>query len=117
MVKTHADSATINLDYLEMMTGGDLEMRQMMLKMILVELPTEIEKMRPLVEAKLWNELKEISHKMKSTLAFVGNDQMTFANRDIESICKSLNGTEDLPSLVETLENLLIPILKELEAA
>lgn len=118
MVKTHANIvASINLDYLEMMTGGDSDMRQTMLEMLLDELPTEIGKMRPLVESKNWNELKEVSHKMKSTLAFIGNDGMTLANREIENICKSLNGTEDLSSLVETLENLLSPILTQLRAA
>ncbi len=114
MVKTYAH---LNLDYLEMMTGGDAEMRETMLGMIREELPTEIGKMGSLVASKNWNELKEVSHKMKSTLAFVGNDKMTLANREIEGICKNMDGLDDLAGLVLKLENELPAVKAELAKA
>lgn len=46
----------INLDYLDMMTDGDGEMRDTMLTMLMDELPAEVSKMRPLLTDASWNE-------------------------------------------------------------
>lgn len=104
----------INLDYLDMMTGGDADMRDTMISMLLEELPTEMEKMRYCHDAEDWVELREVSHKMKSTLAFIGNDAMTEANQQIEKITKTGGNTANLPDLLNTLESNLPGVLDEL---
>lgn len=93
----------INLSYLEMMADGDDSMKKVMLEMLLDELPGELEKMKQHCEQKNWTELGSVSHKMKSTLAFVGNDAMTNSNRDIEAICKDGTGFEKIPALLVDL--------------
>ena len=107
--------AHINLDYLNLMSDGDLDMKKVMLEMLLDELPSEIEKMRPLLEAKDWNNLKEVSHKMKSTLAFVGNEEMTIANKVVEQISKNLENFDELPELITILENMTEKVMPELK--
>lgn len=105
----------INLDYMNMMSDGDESMKQVMLEMLLDELPSELVKMRDLFNENNWKELGSVSHKMKSTLAFVGNDSMTKANQNIETICKSEEGIGDLAQLLNTLEELKGPVLEELK--
>jgi HPt (histidine-containing phosphotransfer) domain-containing protein len=105
----------ISLDYLDLMTEGDNEMRNTMIVMLLDELPMEIAKMRPLYEAQDWNELREVSHKMKSTLAFIGNDAMTEANKKLELIAKNPSGTEAVKELIAILENHVPNVLGDLE--
>ncbi len=83
----------INLEYLDLMTDGDDDMRQTMIEMILEEIPAEMEKMRGSWQSGDLAAIKEISHKMKSTLAFVGNDPLTEANRAIENIARG-NGSQ-----------------------
>ncbi len=78
----------VNLDYLKLMTDGDEEMEQTMLEMLLSELPEEFEKMEALHAAHDWQDLNKVSHKMKSTLAFIGNEDLTNANLKIEQLTK-----------------------------
>lgn len=105
----------INLDYLDMMSDGDLEMKKVMLDMLFEELPTELAKMRELANAGDWKELSSVAHKMKSTLSFVGCDAMTTANIDIETICKDVDNTSMIPTKMEILENNLDNVMTELK--
>ncbi|MFK8010087.1 MAG: Hpt domain-containing protein [Saprospiraceae bacterium] len=106
----------INLDYLDMMSDGDLEMKKVMLDMLFEELPTELAKMRELANSEEWKELSSVAHKMKSTLSFVGCDAMTTANTDIETICK--DGAGDalrVATKMEILESNLDNVMTELK--
>ncbi len=105
----------INLDYLDMMSDGDLEMKKVMLDMLFEELPTELSKMRELVNSGEWKELSSVAHKMKSTLSFVGCDAMTAANTDIETICKDGSEISMVPAKIEILESNLDNVMAELK--
>ena len=105
----------INLEYMEMMADGDAEMKQVMLDMLLTELPEELEKMIQLLNNENWEELGSVSHKMKSTLAFVGNPDMTNANKDIETLAKTAEGTSKIPELMKTMEEVCPLVLEELK--
>lgn len=105
----------INLDYLDMMTDGDGEMRDTMLGMLMDELPAEVSKMRPLLTDSNWGELREVSHKLKSTLAFIGNDVMTEANKEIELLTKNGQASfQRIASLLTIIEDQLSGVLDEL---
>ena len=106
-----------NLDYLLLMSDGDEEMVQTMLGMLLDELPEEFNKMVYLHQAQKWEELAKVCHKMKSTLAFVGNEKMTQANRNIELAAKSSKNLENLPGYFEEMSSLLPHVLQALKDA
>jgi len=106
----------INLDYLDLMSDGDEDMKQTMIEMLLEEIPEEMEQMRVLNAEGNWKELREVSHKMKSTLSFVGNKEMTAANQQVEDIAKVGEGTEALPALLATLFDIYPKALEELKA-
>lgn len=106
----------ISLDYLNMMSGGDETMREVMLQMLLEELPVEIAKMKPLADEANWTELKNVSHKMKSTLAFVGYSLMTEANRNIETSSKDGENLDEIPGWIAVLEDNLPKVMEELQA-
>ncbi len=105
----------INLDYLDLMSDGDEDMKQTMIEMLLEEIPEEMDKMQALNEEGNWKELREVSHKMKSTLSFVGNPSMTAANQQIEDIAKVGEGTDAIPALLATLLDLYPKVLEELK--
>ncbi|MEL6923177.1 MAG: Hpt domain-containing protein [Bacteroidota bacterium] len=111
-VNTHQH---INLNYLEMMADGDDSMKVVMLEMLLEELPVEVAKMRELTDAGNWSELTSVSHKMKSTLAYVGNDAMTEANKEIELITKDGGDYSKVPGLMDTVETQFNNVLPELK--
>jgi HPt (histidine-containing phosphotransfer) domain-containing protein len=105
----------IDLSYLDLMSDGDMEMKQTMIEMLLEEIPEEMEKMKVLHQDANWKELREVSHKMKSTLAFVGNHEMTEANKTIEDIAKAEQNLEQLPHLLAQLFDLYPKVLDELK--
>ena len=105
----------INLDYLRLMADNDDEMIQTMLGMLLEELPEEMGKIQELFQAENWAELTRVSHKMKSTLAFVGNDAMTNANKELERITKYKTSLHLAPSLVAILDANLPQVMQALK--
>jgi HPt (histidine-containing phosphotransfer) domain-containing protein len=105
----------VNLDYMDMMSDGDADMKKVMLEMLLEEIPQELQKMREVHTSADWNGLASVSHKMKSTLAFVGNDAMTSANKELESIGKTQDGTDRVSALIDVLEKNATPVLVELK--
>ncbi len=109
--------AHINLSYLEQMCDGDQEMRHTMLGMILQELPDEIKKLKPLCAQKNWSELHAISHKLKSTLSFVGNDVMTDINKKIELNSKLGLELDGIENLIKSLLTALPNVITDLKSA
>jgi HPt (histidine-containing phosphotransfer) domain-containing protein len=105
----------INLDYLRLMADNDEEMIQTMLAMLLEELPDEMGKIQELADVENWDELTRVSHKMKSTLSFVGNDAMTAANKDLERITKYKTELQLVPTLVEVLNEQLPQVMQALQ--
>lgn len=108
-------SAVINLDYMDMMSDGDADMKKVMLEMLLEEIPQELQKMREVHATADWDALASVSHKMKSTLAFVGNDIMTNANKELETIGKNQDDTGHVEGLISILENTAEVVLVELK--
>ncbi len=105
----------INLDYMDLMTDGDVSMKKLMLEMLFEEIPKEIQKMGPLYADENYEELRQVSHKMKSTLSFVGNKEMTVANQTIEHNAKNRTDLQSIPSLLKTLEALYPKVISELQ--
>ncbi len=103
-----------NLDYLKLMADGDKEMELTMLEMLLVELPEEFGKMKALHGEEDWEELGKVSHKMKSTLAFIGNEDLTNANARIEILSKNKEDLHTISNMMAQFGDLLPEVLHEL---
>ena len=107
----------IDLSYLDQMCDGDQEMRQTMLRMILQELPDEIQKIPALCQQHNWSEVHAVSHKLKSTLSFVGNDNMTDINKKIEAGSKHQQNDKNIGQLAESLLEALPNVMADLKKA
>lgn len=105
----------INLDYLNMMTDGDADMRSTMLLMISEEVPDELKKMNEAANSGDWQEVFQISHKMKTTLAFIGNDGLTNLNKEIEHSTRNNIHLNEVLEKVQRLTKYSEPMLSELE--
>lgn len=106
----------IDLAYLDLMSDGDLDMKRMMLELLFEEPKEEIQKMKRLCTASDWEELSKVSHKMKSTLAFVGNETLTQTNKQVEQAAKTQTDLDQLPGWLDTIEDLFGKALIELKA-
>ncbi|RMG81402.1 MAG: Hpt domain-containing protein [Bacteroidetes bacterium] len=110
----NASYKNINLEYLEVMSDGDVETKKTMLEMLLSDLPNDLREMRQLLDEKNWGDLSRASHKMKSTLSFVGNTPMIEANKELEQLAKQADNPDQIESLMRILEDTLDPVLSEL---
>lgn len=105
----------IQLDYLETMTDGDSDMMQTMLDMLIAEIPEEIEKMNAALTIQDWQELFQISHKMKTTLSFIGNEQMIHTNKTLEHNARHETDLGTIPGFVKELTELSVMVVEELQ--
>jgi len=105
----------INLDYLNLMTDGDADMKKTMLEILFDELPKEIDLLSIHYASAAWEDLKSISHKLKSTLSFVGNERMTTANNQIEYNAMYVEQTDAIPGLIEEVKSLYPLAIAELK--
>jgi len=106
----------IKLDYLELMADGDEDMKKTLLEMLIEELPPEITKMRQAVDAEDWEELSSVSHKMKSTMGFVGFEAMTAHNQELELLSKHEENPSRMKELVVLMEANLALVMPEIQA-
>ena len=107
----------INFEYLETMTDKDADMMNQMIEMLIDEIPTEIIKMQESVALKDWEEVFQISHKLKTTLAFIGNNDITSLNKTIEHCSRYQVEIKEIPPMVKQLSELSEPIMKEQKTA
>lgn len=107
----------IDLSYLDLMADGDREMKKTMLGMLLEEPAEEMERMREHAKNEDWEALHQVSHKMKSTLSFVGNEEMTELNKKIEINARKTTETEKLEAWTVRLAELFTAARVEIKAA
>jgi HPt (histidine-containing phosphotransfer) domain-containing protein len=95
----------IDFTYLDSLIDGDVETKQVILSTLLEEVPEEIEKIKTALASQNWNELHELSHKLKSTLAYIGNDTIFNANQNIMMAARNLENLDAIPTWLDTVEN------------
>lgn len=105
----------INLDYMDLMSDGDMDMKKTMLEMLLEELPAEITKIVNLAEIKDYKTIKAVSHKLKSTLAFVGNKALDITNQGVEKIAIEEGNCTELRALAERMQDNCNLVMVELQ--
>lgn len=105
----------VNPEYLDLMTEGDAATKKVILEMLLTELPSELAKMRALNDKEEWQTLWEVSHKMKSTLPFVGNEEMIDTNKQVEKLAKGRVQLNNIPIKLNKLEELCQKAIEELK--
>lgn len=106
----------LDLSYLELMADGDDFMKKTMIDMLIEEMPPELEKLRNSLLEQDANAMHQVAHKMKSTLAFIGNPVMTEANSTCEKIGIENSDLQRAGTYIEMLEaqaKLVLPLLKE----
>lgn len=110
----NTEVTTLDFSYLDLMSDGDDSMKKIMLDMIIEEIPPELEKLRNSLLEQDGHAMHQVAHKMKSTLAFIGNPTMTHANSTCEVIGIEGSDLQRAGSHIEILEaqaKLIMPLL------
>jgi HPt (histidine-containing phosphotransfer) domain-containing protein len=107
----------IDLTYLDSLIGDDAETKQVILSTLLEEVPEEIQKLKDALASSDWNELHEVSHKLKSTLAYIGNDAIFNVNQDIMMAARNMENLEQIPAWLDSVATLWDDIQPEVQDA
>jgi HPt (histidine-containing phosphotransfer) domain-containing protein len=107
----------IDFSYLDSLIDGDVETKQIILSTLLEEVPEELIKMENAMQQSNWEELHQLSHKLKSTLAYVGNEAIFNANQEIMMSSKGSPNAVQLNTLLNTVTTSWQQIEPELCAA
>lgn len=92
-----------NLDYLDELSGGDKDLKIMMLETVLQGLPDEIIAVEQALNNQNWSELRAAAHKMKSTCAYIGLNETVEIARSIENSAYEQKNSNLIPNWVKTL--------------
>jgi HPt (histidine-containing phosphotransfer) domain-containing protein len=98
------------------MTGGDDEMKGEMLSMLIIEIPDEMAKMQAATKAADWEEVFQISHKFKTTLSFIGNEDMMTTNKTVEYCSRHRVDVTEIAQMVAQLAEKTPLVLNELRS-
>lgn len=107
----------LNLSYLESLIGEDVETKMVILSTLLEEIPEELGKLQTTFETKDWNTFHEVSHKLKSTLAYVGYDEMFEANQAMMMSARNLSNLDTIPANLEVVKTCWINVKPEIDIA
>ena len=80
-------SKYINLEYLYELSGGDESFIKDMINSFIQQTPANLQELSSLCHEQKWNELGRMAHKTKSSLSFIGVQQMADEVGIIEQIC------------------------------
>ena len=105
----------LDLSYLDLMADGDDSMKQTMLDMLVEEIPIELDKLREAFLSRDAEQLRQVAHKMKSTLAFVGNEALTVANATLEKIGQEGHDLSRAAQHLQVLEQGFVQVVPELQ--
>ncbi|CAN5337484.1 hypothetical protein BH09BAC1_BH09BAC1_00460 [soil metagenome] len=106
---------TLNLTYLDRITGGNENLRQQILELLLLETPEELSKLEEHTKECNWPRVRGVAHKMKSTATYMGLSQ-TLANlKLIEENANVQTNLDDIPNWVNEASKNLNRALGELK--
>lgn len=104
-----------DLSYLKEISEGSSEFMRKMIETFIEETPKLLQAMDICLTEKNWNGLKNIAHKMKPSIDFMGIRSIWEAIKDIEWYAAEKINLNLLPGLVTKIKNVCRYALEELE--
>jgi HPt (histidine-containing phosphotransfer) domain-containing protein len=109
-------TSMIDLSHLRLFTMGDAETEKMMLGEIVNELMVESAQIRTLVRDANWQALARVTHKLKTTLPFIGNKELIDLNLKVEHASRNNQDHVAIPAWTDQFLALLPEVIAELES-
>lgn len=104
MISTVNGTHLYNLDKLREMAGNDQDFIQKMVDMFLTQAPDMLAKISEHLNNEDYKKLRDIAHKMKPSLDFMGISSLHAEIRKIEKYAEARSNLSELPGLVQLLK-------------
>ena len=82
----------INMDYLQSLSKGDKTFEKNMIKAFSKQMPLELKELQIAIDDKNYKRIRTIAHNMKSTVSYMGLQQLTSLLEQIETESENANG-------------------------
>ncbi|MFO8067588.1 MAG: Hpt domain-containing protein [Bacteroidales bacterium] len=98
------DKILFDFTYLDDLSEDDKEFKADMINVFLESAPASIREMQTFYKNKNWNSLREVAHKYKPQLGFMGIYSIMHDVEQIEQISTTKTNLDKLPELIENVE-------------
>ena len=110
-------SQQIDLNYFNIMTGGDRDLQLKMMEIMMEETPAELALLQQHLNAQNWDGIRAVAHKMKSGIQYLGLTDVLHLVKDIELSAKEKTNLDLLPEKINTVVLSCEPALSQLKLA
>ncbi len=107
---------SLNLSYLERITGGNENLRRQILELLIIETPEELQKLEEFTKERNWPRVRGVAHKMKSSATYMGLNQTLSKLKQIEENANTQTSLEQIPDWVREASKNLHRALEGLKA-
>lgn len=105
----------LNLDYLELMSGGDKTDRRRLLEMLEKDLRESPRLMQLTLQDQDWGKLERQAHYFKSTLPFTGYEKLIATHQTVYQLAKSRGKQPEVARLLREVRASCQALLKEVQ--
>jgi len=105
----------IDLTYLKQLSNGSNEFISQMIAVFMAQTPEALINMDKYVNAKDWESLHRVAHKMKPSFSFMGIKELENVIGLIEEYSLNKVNVEELPVMISQVKNVCMNALDELE--
>lgn len=106
----------VDFSSLNAFTGGDKDLIAIHIKTFLEFAPAQVESLRQAVDQKQWTEAKDVAHKLKPKLTYMGIKPLVPIVISIEEFAGQEKELDSLPFMVNEVEKVMEQASDELRA-
>jgi CheY-like chemotaxis protein len=99
------DSATLNLDYLKDVSGGNTTFEINMIEQFLQQVPAELESMKEAFDKLHYEELSHIAHNLKTSVSFMG------LSKTLDHYLNYIESNAVIPNLHDHIEEKMMAVI------
>jgi PAS domain S-box-containing protein len=105
----------INLDFLKEISDGNEAFFKEFIQLFLTSAPKTIEEMQKWHSESNWENLRQISHKIKPSFNYIGLKELNQAAAKIEEYSRKQENLNEIPALIEKIRSTCNYVYQELE--
>jgi HPt (histidine-containing phosphotransfer) domain-containing protein len=113
--ETTGSESLIDLDYLQQLSEGDDDFSISMLSYFIDNTPAVMQEMKEYYKAGDWKSLRNVAHKFKPQLTFMGIKSIFHDVETIEQSAAKVIDTQQIPALINKVGETCIKAMEELK--
>ncbi len=110
-----AENKLYDLSMVQSVSGGDEGFIKKMVALFIETVPQNVQELSKAVEAKEWDQVAKLAHKLKSTVDSMGIKSIRQEIRAVEANAKAKQSLDQMPSLVATIGSVIGNCIEQLQ--